>query len=100
MTIDPVARTTGAALALAPMRPEARTDRDARAVRYLTSRGCEDLLEVLGLADDERPGGGPRSVTCPTCEAVPGASCNKQYQEGTTKRYHRSRYRLVGDERA
>lgn len=99
MTIDTVSKNAGASLTLSALAPNARAARDAQAVANLKARGAEDLLEALGLADVERPTDGPRSVVCPTCNAAPGAACSKQYQEGTTARYHRSRYRLVGLER-
>lgn len=100
MTVDTLARTTGAALTLTALSPDARAARDAKPVANLRAFGAEDLLEMLGLADVDTPTGGPRSVACPTCDQPAGEFCRKQYQEGTTKRFHRARYRLVGEERS
>lgn len=76
----------GALISVAAVTDQARAD----AAAYLTRKGYEDLLPMLGLGVPEEPRGA-KAVACPSCGAAVGTGCRSA--DSRVVRSHQARIR-------
>lgn len=63
-------------------------------VGRLAPNDADEIREMLGLTEPDKPGGGWANHPCPTCSVVPGARCHSS-DGAQMRRPHVGRTRLA-----